>query len=104
MFVRELGRDSLDRALDAERFAATDATERLLLLENARRRHCGAEIDLRPERDDFLRACRPAQSTLHAGIFGKTQCRSFRIVTESPGRADRHAGQAERATCRIDLD
>src|SRR5262245_59914477 len=47
----ELGRHALDRALDPERLAAADAAERLLLLEHARARGGGAEVDLRHQRD-----------------------------------------------------
>src|SRR5712692_5153166 len=43
----ELGGDALDRALDAERLAAADAVERLFLLQYARGRGGGAEIELR---------------------------------------------------------
>src|SRR5262245_31345152 len=52
----ELGRDALDRALDAERFAAADAAERLLLLEHARGGGGSAEVELRFEADHLLRA------------------------------------------------
>src|SRR5712692_4442931 len=43
----ELGGDALDRALHAERLAAADAVERLFLLQYARGRGGGAEIELR---------------------------------------------------------
>src|SRR5262245_22414309 len=54
----ELGGDALDRALDAERFAAADAAERLLLLEHARGGGGSAEVELRFEADHLLRAGR----------------------------------------------
>src|SRR5437879_7301826 len=71
----ELGGDALDAALDAERLAAANTAERLFFLQYARRRHCGAEVELRGERDDFLRASRLAEAALHAGVLGKTQQR-----------------------------
>src|SRR5262249_14069810 len=51
----ELGGDALDRAFHAERLAAADAQERLLLLEHARVRGSGAEVELRRERDHLFR-------------------------------------------------
>src|SRR5215831_17789489 len=52
----ELGGDALDRALDPERLVAANAVEGLLLLEHAGGRCHGAEIELRPQGDHFLRA------------------------------------------------
>src|SRR5262249_3988948 len=52
----ELGGDALDRALDPERLVAADAMERLFLFEHAGARRRGAEIELRPQGDHFLRA------------------------------------------------
>src|SRR4029079_1077566 len=93
---------ALDRALDPERLVATDAVERLLLLEHARTRGGGAEIELRPQRDHLLRARRLAQPALHAGIFGEAQHRPLGIVAERAGGAGRHAGTGERAPLDID--
>ena len=44
----ELGGDTFDRAPHAERLVAANAVERLLLLDHARARGGGAEIELRP--------------------------------------------------------
>src|ERR1700704_1440913 len=104
MLAFELGDDALDRALDPERFVATDAVERLLLLEHARTRGGGAEIELWPQRDHLLRTSRLAQPTLHACVFRKAQHRSLGIVAERSGGAGRHAGETERAALDIDLD
>src|SRR6266851_2322364 len=71
----ELGGDALDRALDAERLAAADAVERLLLFHHARGGGGGAEIELRPQRDHLFRAGRLAQPALHAGVFHEAQHR-----------------------------
>src|SRR6516225_11297408 len=100
----ELGGDALDRAFDPERLVAADAMERLFLFEHAGARGRGAEIELRPERDYFLRARGLAQPALHAGVFRKTQLRPLRIVAARAGRAGRHAGEAQRAALHIDLD
>src|SRR5712691_5597075 len=67
----ELGGDALDRALDAERLAAADAMERLLLLEHPRGGGSGAEVELWMERDHLLGAGRLAQPALHAGVLGE---------------------------------
>src|SRR5262245_47728203 len=55
VFALELGGDALDRALDPERLVAADAMERLFLFEHAGAGGRGAEIELRPQRDNFLR-------------------------------------------------
>ena len=104
MLALELGGDALDGALDAERLVAADAAERLLLLEHARGRGGGAEIELRPQRDHLLRTGRLAQPALHAGVFRKAQHRPLGIVAQRAGRAGRHAGEAQRAALDIDLD
>src|SRR5262249_31192912 len=62
----ELGGDALDRAFDPERLVAADAMERLFLFKHAGVRGRGAEIELRTQRDHFLRACGLAQPALHA--------------------------------------
>ena len=64
----------------------------------------GAEVDLRREADDLLRAGRLAQPALHAGVLGEAQHRPLGIVRQRAGRAGRHAGEAERAALDIDLD
>src|SRR5688572_31558717 len=76
----ELGDHALDRAPGAERFVAADAAEGLFLLEHAGRCGGGAEIELRRQRDDLLRAGRLAQPALYAGVLGETQRRLLRIV------------------------
>src|SRR5215472_16913609 len=96
----ELGGDALDRALDPERLVAADAMDWLFLFEHAGARCRGAEIELRPERDYFLRARGLAQPALHAGVFGEAQLRPLRIVAERAGRAGRHAGEAARSRRR----
>src|SRR3954462_14438213 len=69
MLAFELGGNALDRALDPERLVASDPVERLLLLEYARTRSRGAEIELRLQRNHLLRTRRLAQPALHACIF-----------------------------------
>src|SRR5437763_1671551 len=78
--------DARDRAARAERLATADAGERLLLLEHARQRGGGAEVDLRLERDHLLGTGRLAKAALHAGILGEPQHRLLRIVAERAGR------------------
>src|SRR5262245_17960086 len=104
MLAFELGGDALDRALDAERLAAADAVERLLLLKHARGCGGGAEIELRGERDHLLRAGGLAQLALHAGVLGEAQHRPLRVVDERAGRAGRYAGEAERAALDVHVD
>src|SRR5262249_21133720 len=104
VFAFELRGDALDSALDAERLVAADAVKRLLLLEHAGGRGGGAEIELRPQRDHFLRTSGLAEPALHAGVFRKAQHRPLRIVAECASRASRHAGEAERAALDIKLD
>ena len=60
------------------------------------RRGGGAEIELRLERDDLLRAGRLAQPALHAGVLGKAQHRPLGIVADSApvGQADTQARQS----------
>ena len=79
-------------------------SKRLLLLEHARRRGRGAEVELRRQADHLLRAGRLAQPALHAGVLGKAQHRPLGIVRQRAGRTGRHAGEAERAAFDIDLD
>jgi hypothetical protein len=67
--------DALYRALDAERLAATNARERLLLLEHARRSPRIAKGKARYEADHFLGVGGFAQAALHASIFSKAQQR-----------------------------
>src|SRR5262249_60575958 len=93
----ELRGDALDRALGAERLAAPRAAERLLLLEQARRRARSAEIELRLERDHLLGTRRLAQPALHAGILGESESRTLRIVHQRAGRTSGYAGKTERA-------
>src|SRR5262249_56667421 len=100
----EPGGDALDRAFNPERLVAADAMERLFLFKHAGARSRGAEIELRPQGDHFLRARGLAQPALHAGVFRKAQLRALRIVAERAGRAGRHAGEAERAALHIDLE
>src|SRR5262249_43316055 len=100
----ELGSDALDRALDAERLAAADTVERLLLLQHARAGGGGAEVELRGESDHLLRASRLAQAALHAGVLVEAQHRALGVIDQRTGRAGRHAGKAERAPRGIDLD
>ena len=92
----ELGGHALDRALDAERLAAADAAERLLLLEHARRGRGGAEVELRLEGDHLLRAGRLAQPALHAGILLEAQHGALGIVARArrSGRPTRRRGTA----------
>ena len=63
----------------------------------------GAEVELRLQRDDLLRAGRLAQPALHAGVLGKAQHRPLGVVGQRAGRAGRHAGQAQRAAGDVDL-
>ena len=104
MLAFELGDDALDGTLHAERLAAADAFGRLFLLDDPGHGGRGAEIDLRLEADDFLRAGRLAQSALDAGVFGKAEHRALRIVGQCAGRTRRHAGQAQRAAFNVDFD
>src|SRR5690242_20138221 len=60
VFALELGGDAVDSALDPERLVAADAVEWLLLLKHAGGRGGCAEIELRPQRDHFLRTRRLA--------------------------------------------
>src|SRR6201997_2475060 len=55
VFALELGGDALDRALDPGRLVAADAMKRLFLFEYAGAGGRGAEVELRPQRDNFLR-------------------------------------------------
>src|SRR5262249_2668387 len=82
-----VGCDAPDRALSPARIVAADAMERLFLFEHAGARGRGAEIELRPERDYFLRARGLAQPALHAGVLGEAQLRPLRIVADRAGRA-----------------
>src|SRR5262249_10336591 len=93
----ELGGNALDCAFSPEWLAAADATERLLLLDHARERGSGAEVELRLEGNDLLRTGRLAQTALHAGVLGEAQRRLVRILA-------RRAGRAERAARNVDLD
>src|SRR5207247_6531076 len=104
MLAIELGGDALNRALDPERLIAADATERFLLFEHAGGGSRGAEIELRRKRGDLLRTICFAQSALHARIFRTAQHRPLAVVATRPGRAGRHAGEAERTAIDIDLD
>ena len=60
MLAFELGNDPLDRTLDPERLAATDALKRLFFFDDARGGGRGAEVDLRLQADHFLGAGRLA--------------------------------------------
>src|SRR5262245_20687320 len=100
----ELGGDALDRALGAEGLAASRAAERLLFLEQARRRARRAEIELRLERDHLLGAGRLAQPSLHAGVLGESESRTRRIVHQRAGRTSGYTGKTERAPFGADLD
>src|SRR5262249_45905793 len=104
MFALELGGDALDRTLDPERLVAADAMKRLFLFEHAGAGGRGAEIELRPQRDNFLRTRGFAQSALYASIFHKAQHRPLGVVAERAGRTGRHAGEAERAALDLDID
>ncbi len=41
---------------------------------------------------------------MHAGVFGEAQHRPLRIIAQRPGRTCRHAGEAQCAAIRVDLD
>src|SRR6185437_447325 len=88
----ELGRHAFDRAFDAKRLAATDAEEWFFLLDDPARFRGGAEIDLWFKADYFFGTRCLAQAALHAGIFGKAQHRTLRIVRQRAGRAGGNAG------------
>src|SRR4029453_6782426 len=100
----ELGNNAVNRAFHTERLAAANTSEWFLFLESAGYRGGGAEIELRFERDYLLWAGRFAESALHAGILGKPQHRPLGIVRQRPGRAGRHAGEAQGAAVDIDLN
>src|SRR4029079_1921756 len=80
VFFAEFGEHAVDRAPGAEGFAAGDAVEGLLLLENAQRRVPCPEIQPRFERDDLFGTGRFAQSALHAEAFGEAQHGAIGIV------------------------
>src|ERR1700704_3555955 len=80
VLVAEFCNHAVDRALGAERLAASDAIERLFFLQYSKRRVPGLEVEPRLERDDVLGTGRFAQSALHAEIFGKPQHRAVGIV------------------------
>ena len=90
--------------LRAERLAAADAMERLLLLHDPARRAPGREVELRRQRDHLLRAGRRAEAALHAGALVEIERRLVLAVGERAGRAGRHAGQAQGAAVDVDLD
>src|ERR1051326_5740019 len=92
MLSFQLGDDAFYRALDAERLAAANAAERLLLLEHARRSNRRAEVEPWHEGDHFFRTGRLAQAALHAGIFSKTQQRPLGVIRQCAGGAGRDAG------------
>src|SRR5260370_11183320 len=99
----EGGGDALDRTFHAERLAAANAGERLLLLEHLRHHGGGAEVKLRPQRDHLLGAGCFAQPALHADILDKAQHRPVRIVLERACRTGRYACQAQRTAIHVDF-
>src|SRR5260370_15203407 len=68
VLVRKRRDHALDRALDPEGLAAADAAERLLLVEDARRRRGGTEVELRLPADHLLRTGRLPQPALHPAV------------------------------------
>src|SRR6185312_1326662 len=100
----ELGGDALDRALDAERLAASDAAKRLFFLQHEGARACRAKIELRVEADDLLGASRLAQPALDASVLREAQYRAFLIVGERTRGAGGHARKTERAALHVELD
>src|SRR5690606_8808985 len=93
----ELVADPLDRRAGAERLAAGDAVEGLLLLHHPARHIPGGDVDPRREGDDLLRAGGGTKAALDAEALGEAQHRPLRVVGEGTGRTDRGAGEAERA-------
>lgn len=76
----ELGCDPVDRALDAKRLVAADAERGLFFLDDPRARRSSREIDLRRQRDHFLRTRALAQAALYAGVFDKFEGGTFGII------------------------
>ena len=77
--------------------------ERLLLLQHARGRGGGAEVKLRMQRDDFLRAGRFTKPALDAQTFGEPQHRALGIIRKRSLRAGGDAGMAERAALHVEV-
>src|SRR6266446_5480712 len=104
VLLAELGENAVDRALGAKGLAAGNAKERLFLLQHAKRRVPGLEIEPRLKGDDLFRTGRFAKPALHAQAFGKAQHRAVGIVRQRPRRTGGDAGMAERATLDVEID
>src|SRR3954468_10909146 len=70
LLAAELGNHAIDRAFGAERLAATDAVERLFLLQHALRAVPGLEVESRLDGDDLFGAGGFAEPALHAQALG----------------------------------
>src|SRR6476620_5489139 len=104
VLLAELGEHAVDRALGAKGLAASNAKERLFLLQHAKRRVPGLEIEPRLKGDDLFRTSRFAKPALHAQAFGKSQHRAVGIVRQRPRRTGGDTGMAERATLDVEMD
>src|SRR5690606_4129715 len=69
----ELRGDALDRAFGAERLAAADAVERLLLLDHPARRAPGVEDEAGVQRDHNFKAGRRAEAALNTDAVVKVK-------------------------------
>src|SRR5260370_30483071 len=97
VLLAELGEHAVDRALGAKGLAAGNTEKRLFLLQHAKRRVPGLEIEPRLQGDDILRTGRFTKPALHAQAFGKSQHRAVGIVRQRPRRTGGDTGMAERA-------
>src|SRR6266852_3788832 len=104
VLVAKLGENAVDRALGAKGLAAGNAKERLFLLQHAKRRVPGLEIEPRLKGDDLFRTGRFAKPALHAQAFGKAQHRAVGIVRERASRTGGDTGMAERAALEVEID
>lgn len=96
--------DALDRAFDAEGFAAFGAAERLLFLDDERGGLEGREIEARLQRHDLFGAGAGAEAALDAEAFVEGEARTVLRVAERVRRAGGDAGEAERATLGTHVD
>src|SRR5258708_9324383 len=97
VLLAELGEHAVDRAFGAKTLAAGNAKKRLFLLQHAKRRIPGLEIEPRFKGDDLFRTGRFAKPALHAQAFGKSKHRALGIVRERCRRTGGDTGMAERA-------
>ena len=104
VLVLQLFNNPVNGAGNTKRLTTLDALERFLAMQRPGAQRVLRQVQPGLQGDGRLGAGTLADAALDAGVFGKADFWPIRVIAQSPGRAQRHTGQAERALVGINLD